>query len=128
MTHASTADAPFAAPGNLIRLSVGIESVEDLLEDLELALVRTPRGSRRLSPDPIDLHHQGTERVIGSYLVETRDGPAIFDCGPASTSTRCGRGSRARRSSSRDVRHLLLSHIHLDHAGAAGAIVREHPE
>jgi cystathionine gamma-synthase len=41
MTHASTADAPFAAPGNLIRLSVGIESAEDLIEDLELALVRT---------------------------------------------------------------------------------------
>jgi cystathionine gamma-synthase len=40
MTHASTADAPFAAPGNLIRLSVGIESAEDLIEDLELALVR----------------------------------------------------------------------------------------
>jgi cystathionine gamma-synthase len=41
MTHASTADAPFAAPGNLIRLSVGIESAEDLIEDLELALVRS---------------------------------------------------------------------------------------
>ena len=39
MTHASTADAPFAAPRNLIRLSVGIESVEDLIEDLDLALV-----------------------------------------------------------------------------------------
>jgi cystathionine gamma-synthase len=39
MTHASTANAPFAAPGNLVRLSVGIESVEDLLSDLESALV-----------------------------------------------------------------------------------------
>ena len=39
MTHASTADAPFAAPPNLIRLSVGIESVEDLVDDLEHALV-----------------------------------------------------------------------------------------
>jgi cystathionine gamma-synthase len=39
MTHASTADAPFAVPGNLIRLSVGIESAEDLIEDLEDALV-----------------------------------------------------------------------------------------
>jgi cystathionine gamma-synthase len=38
MTHASTADAPFAAPRNLIRLSVGIESVEDLIVDLEGAL------------------------------------------------------------------------------------------
>jgi cystathionine beta-lyase/cystathionine gamma-synthase len=38
MTHASTADAPFAVPGNLIRLSVGIESVHDLIADLESAL------------------------------------------------------------------------------------------
>ncbi|HWJ44954.1 MAG TPA: PLP-dependent transferase, partial [Gaiellaceae bacterium] len=41
MTHASTADAPFAAPRNLIRLSVGLESAEDLLADLEAALVRS---------------------------------------------------------------------------------------
>jgi cystathionine beta-lyase/cystathionine gamma-synthase len=39
MTHASTADAPFAAPRNLIRLSVGIESVDDLVADLASALV-----------------------------------------------------------------------------------------
>jgi cystathionine gamma-synthase len=38
MTHASTADAPFATPRNLIRLSVGIESVDDLVADLEQAL------------------------------------------------------------------------------------------
>jgi cystathionine beta-lyase/cystathionine gamma-synthase len=41
MTHASTADGPFAAPRNLIRLSVGIESVDDLIADLESALVRS---------------------------------------------------------------------------------------
>jgi len=41
MTHASTADAPFAAPRNLVRLSVGIESVDDLVADLEAALVRS---------------------------------------------------------------------------------------
>jgi cystathionine beta-lyase/cystathionine gamma-synthase len=45
MTHASTADAPFAAPKNLVRLSVGIESVSDLIEDLEQALIRSPRAS-----------------------------------------------------------------------------------
>jgi cystathionine beta-lyase/cystathionine gamma-synthase len=41
MTHASTADAPIAAPRNLVRLSVGIESVDDLIADLEAALVRS---------------------------------------------------------------------------------------
>ncbi len=39
MTHASTADAPFAAPRNLVRLSVGIEAVDDLVADLAAALV-----------------------------------------------------------------------------------------
>jgi cystathionine gamma-synthase len=39
MTHASTADAPFAAPRNLIRLSVGIEAVDDLIADLAAAIV-----------------------------------------------------------------------------------------
>ena len=42
MTHASTADSPFAAPRNLLRLSVGIEAVGDLLADLEAALVASP--------------------------------------------------------------------------------------
>ena len=46
MTHASTADAPFAPPGNLVRLSVGIESAEDLLADLEAALVRRSAPAR----------------------------------------------------------------------------------
>jgi cystathionine gamma-synthase len=41
MTHTSTAEAPFAAPGNLIRMSVGIESVNDLIADLESALMRS---------------------------------------------------------------------------------------
>ncbi len=44
MTHASTADAPFAVPGNLVRLSVGIESVDDLVADLEQALASVGAG------------------------------------------------------------------------------------
>jgi cystathionine gamma-synthase len=46
MTHASTAGAPFAPPANLVRLSVGIESVGDLIADLEAALVRRPSPAR----------------------------------------------------------------------------------
>lgn len=41
MTHASLADSPFALPGNLVRLSVGIESADDLIADLEQALARS---------------------------------------------------------------------------------------
>jgi cystathionine gamma-synthase len=46
MTHASTADAPFAAPPNLVRLSIGLESPEDLIEDLETALAPAASGTR----------------------------------------------------------------------------------
>jgi cystathionine beta-lyase/cystathionine gamma-synthase len=46
MTHASTAGAPFAPPGNLVRLSVGIESAEDLLADLEAAFVTRSAPAR----------------------------------------------------------------------------------
>jgi cystathionine gamma-synthase len=46
MTHASTADAPFAAPRNLIRLSVGLESADDLLEDLETAFAKVVGGTQ----------------------------------------------------------------------------------
>ena len=45
MTHASTADSPFPVPENLIRLSVGIESADDLVADLAQALARIPVSS-----------------------------------------------------------------------------------
>ena len=42
MTHASTAAGPYAAPRNLVRLSVGLEAADDLVEDLERALAAAP--------------------------------------------------------------------------------------
>jgi glyoxylase-like metal-dependent hydrolase (beta-lactamase superfamily II) len=80
-----------------------------------------------MSPDPLDLHHGGAERVIGSYLLEIDDGPALFDCGPTTCVEALKDGLRSRGLVLQDVRHLLLSHIHLDHAGAAGVLVRENP-
>jgi glyoxylase-like metal-dependent hydrolase (beta-lactamase superfamily II) len=77
--------------------------------------------------EPIDLHHQGHERTIASYLLDTEDGPAIFDCGPATTVDALKAGLARHGLALADVRHLLLSHIHLDHAGATGVLVREHP-
>lgn len=77
--------------------------------------------------EPVDLHHQGHERTIASYVLDTDDGPAIFDCGPATTVDALKAGLARQGLALSDVRHLLLSHIHLDHAGAAGVLVREHP-
>ncbi len=78
------------------------------------------------TPDLIDLHHQ-SERVVGAYLVETDDGLALQDCGPSTCIEGLKAGLASRGLELTDLRHLLLSHIHLDHAGAAGSLVREHP-
>src|SRR4029078_7555224 len=80
-----------------------------------------------MAPERIDLHHLGRERIIASYLLDTDDGPALFDCGPTTTIAALKARLAARGLSVTDVRPLLLSHIHLDHAGAAGTLVREHP-
>jgi glyoxylase-like metal-dependent hydrolase (beta-lactamase superfamily II) len=78
------------------------------------------------APDPLDLHHDGVERVIGVYVLETEDGLALQDCGP-STSIPALKAALAEEGLVlSDLRHLLLSHIHLDHAGATGTLVREH--
>jgi glyoxylase-like metal-dependent hydrolase (beta-lactamase superfamily II) len=78
-------------------------------------------------PTPIDLHHRGVPRSVGCYVVETDDGLALFDCGPTTALPvlRAGLAERGRELG--EIRHLLLSHIHFDHAGAAGALVREFP-
>jgi glyoxylase-like metal-dependent hydrolase (beta-lactamase superfamily II) len=80
-----------------------------------------------VSPQPIDLLHRGRERTIAAYVLDTDDGPALFDCGPATTVPALKAGLADQGLALTDVRHLLLSHIHLDHAGAAGVLVREHP-
>jgi len=77
---------------------------------------------------PLDLRHLGRQRVIGSYLLQTSDGPALFGCRPATGVPELEARLAEHRLELRDIRHLLLSHIHLDHAGATGVLVREHPE
>jgi glyoxylase-like metal-dependent hydrolase (beta-lactamase superfamily II) len=76
--------------------------------------------------EPIDLHHQGPG-IVGCYLLETNDGPALNDCGPTTTIPHLKAGLAERGLDLTEIRHLLLSHIHLDHAGAAGVLVRQNP-
>ena len=78
--------------------------------------------------EPLDLLHLGRPKVIGCYLVETSDGLALQDCGPATCVPELKNRLAERGLELHDLRHLLLSHIHLDHAGAAGTLVREHPD
>jgi glyoxylase-like metal-dependent hydrolase (beta-lactamase superfamily II) len=78
-------------------------------------------------PALLDLRHLGRERVIGAYLLQTPEGPALFDCGPTTCVPQLKSELASHGLALTDIRHLLLSHIHLDHAGAAGVLVREHP-
>lgn len=74
----------------------------------------------------IDLGHSGPG-IVASYLLETDDGPALFDCGPSTCVPALEGGLAEHGLALTDIRHLLLSHIHLDHAGATGVLVRRHP-
>ena len=75
----------------------------------------------------LDLRFGGREHAVGAYVVDTTDGPALFDCGPTATLPALEAGLAEHGLELEDIRHLLLSHIHLDHAGAAGTIVQRHP-
>ena len=75
----------------------------------------------------LDLNFGGRPRAVGVYVVDTDDGLALFDCGPTSTLPALKAGLATHGLRIEEIRHLLHSHIHLDHAGAAGTIVRGHP-
>ena len=70
----------------------------------------------RVTSRPIDVHHLGLDRVIVAY---ERDG-VIVDPGPASS-------VETLLEACPEPRTLLLTHIHLDHAGATGVLVRRYP-
>jgi glyoxylase-like metal-dependent hydrolase (beta-lactamase superfamily II) len=67
----------------------------------------------------IDLMHEGRPRAIAAWL----DGDVLVDCGPTSTLSTLLAGLGETRPSA-----LLLTHIHLDHAAGAGALVARWPE
>jgi glyoxylase-like metal-dependent hydrolase (beta-lactamase superfamily II) len=78
-------------------------------------------------PRTIDVLHQGNAQAIAVAVLELDDGLALVDPGPASTLPALRAGLAVLGASLDDVRALLLTHIHLDHAGATGVLVRERP-
>jgi glyoxylase-like metal-dependent hydrolase (beta-lactamase superfamily II) len=68
----------------------------------------------------IDLDFQGMEHAIASYLVTGPEGPVLIETGPASTIGTLVERLGELGYEPRDVRHVFVTHIHLDHAGAAG--------
>jgi glyoxylase-like metal-dependent hydrolase (beta-lactamase superfamily II) len=73
----------------------------------------------------LDLNFQGRSHAIASYLIRYADGAILIESGPGSTLAGLQAGLAAEGLSPRDVTHVLLTHIHLDHAGAAGWLARQ---
>ena len=87
--------------------------------------METGSGSSRLHV--VDLEFLGHARRIAAGLVETPAGTLIVDCGPTSCLPVLERELDAMSLAGRDVHGILLTHVHLDHAGSAGTLVRRHP-
>ncbi len=76
----------------------------------------------------IDLYHQGQRAIIGVGVLALPDGGiALVDPGPEARLPSLRAGLEALGHTLGDIRAILLTHIHLDHATATGAILREAP-
>jgi glyoxylase-like metal-dependent hydrolase (beta-lactamase superfamily II) len=74
----------------------------------------------------IDTHYLNTPEAIGVYLL-LGDQPALIETGPASTLNHVIDGVRAAGLDPHDLQRIAVTHIHLDHAGGAGTLVRRFP-
>lgn len=86
-----------------------------------------------MSAHILDTFHLGRPGIVGATLVESKEGLILFDTGPESTFANLSGQFRKIGFNVEDVRHVFLSHIHFDHAGAAwrfaelGATIYVHP-
>lgn len=76
----------------------------------------------------LDLNFQGRAHAIASYLIRSGDAVVLIESGPGSTLAGLEAGLAKEGLSPRNVTHVLLTHIHLDHAGAAGWLARQGAE
>jgi len=73
----------------------------------------------------LDLNFQGQGNSIAAYAIPHADGVVLVESGPGSTLPALGAALYESGYSITDVTHVLLTHIHLDHAGAAGWLARQ---
>jgi glyoxylase-like metal-dependent hydrolase (beta-lactamase superfamily II) len=77
--------------------------------------------------DFVDLKFRGRAQIIATGVLHDVSGVALVDPGPASTLPALMTELERRGISVADVRALLLTHIHLDHAGATGSLLARNP-
>jgi glyoxylase-like metal-dependent hydrolase (beta-lactamase superfamily II) len=77
--------------------------------------------------DYVDLNFRGRAEIIATAILHGSPGAALIDPGPESTLERLTRSLEVKGIALADVREILITHIHLDHAGATGTILERHP-
>src|SRR5215831_5694625 len=78
--------------------------------------------------DYIDLEFLGQPGIIATGVLHGPQGVALIDPGPSSSLATLERAMSAKGFVLADVRAILLTHIHLDHAGATGTLLLECPQ
>ena len=73
----------------------------------------------------IDLSFLGLKEAIASFLIETSNGPILIETGPHSTFQNLSKEIEKLGFSINEIKHVFLTHIHLDHAGAAWAFAEK---
>ena len=73
----------------------------------------------------LDLRFQGRPKAIASYLIPHGEGAALVESGPGSTLEALEALLHSAGYAFEDITHVFLTHIHLDHAGAAGFLARK---
>ena len=73
----------------------------------------------------LDLHFLDVPQAIAAFAIETYAGLVLIETGPYSTYAHLDTALQEKGFKTSDVRHVLLTHIHFDHAGAAWAFARQ---
>ncbi len=73
----------------------------------------------------LDLEFLNRPDTVAAFLVETDEGPVLFETGPYSTYAHLQKKLTEKGYQPGDLRHVFLTHIHFDHAGAAWALAKE---
>ena len=77
--------------------------------------------------DYVDLQFLGKPEIIATAILQSAAGVALVDPGPSTTLDHLRSTLDAKGIAISDVRQLLLTHIHLDHAGGTGTLLKENP-
>jgi glyoxylase-like metal-dependent hydrolase (beta-lactamase superfamily II) len=77
--------------------------------------------------DYVDLHFLGRPQIIATAILHGSPGVALIDPGPTTTLANLTAALEKKGINFGDVRQILITHIHLDHAGATGSILEQHP-